>query len=139
MSAKEISITELEGTAQGPFEPIAVVGMGCIMPDAEDIAKFWNNIVNAHVSIKEVPSNRWSIDDFWAPGSPGQVEYAKTYAKIGAFVEGYDFDWRRWKGPPGTLGPIGSLVASQEALVACQEALWPFRRCRFRSHARKAR
>ena len=121
MSAKEISIADLEGTAQGPFEPIAVVGMGCIMPDAEDITKFWNNIVNAHVSIKEVPSNRWIIDDFWAPGSPGQVEYAKTYAKIGAFVEGYDFDWRRWKAPPGTLGQID--ICQQWAVTASAAAL----------------
>ena len=88
MTSKETTLAELEGIAQGPFEPIAIIGMGCLMPDAENIAQFWNNIINAHVSIKEVPSDRWDIKDFWSPGGPGDVEPAKTYAKIGAFGDG---------------------------------------------------
>ncbi|MDP7203007.1 MAG: beta-ketoacyl synthase N-terminal-like domain-containing protein [Candidatus Poseidoniaceae archaeon] len=121
MSNKEPNVSELEGIAQGPFEPIAVVGMGCIMPDAEDIGQFWNNVLNARVSIKEIPEGRWKVDDFWAPGSPGDVEDAKTYAKIGAFIEGYEFDWRRWKVPPGTLGQID--ICQQWAVTASAAAL----------------
>ena len=121
MSNKELNVSELEGIAQGPFEPIAVIGMGCIMPDAENIEQFWSNILNARVSIKEVPEGRWNIDDFWTPGSPGNVDYAKTYAKIGAFIEGYEFDWRRWKVPPGTLSQID--ICQQWAVTASASAL----------------
>ena len=46
-----------EGLEQAPFEPIAVVGIGAMMPDADDIEQFWQNIVDAKVSIKDVEQN----------------------------------------------------------------------------------
>ena len=92
---------------QGPFEPIAVVGMSCILPDSPDIESFWKNVLQAHVSIKDVPNSRWNPTDFFDPdGVPGKVMENKTYSKIGAFVEGFEFNWRRWKQPPGTLPQI---------------------------------
>ncbi|MBT7939176.1 MAG: hypothetical protein HN696_08425, partial [Euryarchaeota archaeon] len=121
MSLKETNLDELEGIAQGPFEPIAIVGMGCLMPEASDIEEFWSNIINTKVSIKEVPSERWKVDDFYSPGEPGTVEDAKTYSKIGAFIEGYEFDWRRWKVPPQTLGQID--LCQQWAISAAAAAL----------------
>ena len=50
--------------------------------------------------------SRWPApSSFWAEGCR-QVEQNRTYAKIGAFVEGFEFDWRRWRQPPGTLAQI---------------------------------
>ena len=97
-----------EGLEQAPFEPIAVVGIGAMMPDADDIEQFWQNIVDAKVSIKDVEQNRWpgKIENFWKSGGPGNIDEGFTYAKIGAFVEGFEFNWRRWRQPPGTLGQI---------------------------------
>ncbi|MCH1482081.1 MAG: hypothetical protein L7T81_07585, partial [Candidatus Poseidoniaceae archaeon] len=95
-----------EGLEQAPFEPIAIVGIGAMMPDADDIEQFWQNIVDAKVSIKDVEQNRWpgKIENFWKSGGPGNIDEGFTYAKIGAFVEGFEFNWRRWRQPPGTLG-----------------------------------
>ena len=97
-----------EGLEQAPFEPIAVVGVGAMMPDADDIEQFWQNIVDAKVSIKDVEESRWpgKIENFWKSGGPGNIDEGFTYAKIGAFVEGFEFNWRRWRQPPGTLGQI---------------------------------
>ena len=97
-----------EGLEQGPFEPIAVIGLAAMMPDAEDLASFWQNIIDSHVSIKEIREGRWPgpVDHFWAEGKPGDIAHGFTYAKIGAFVEGYEFDWRRWRQPPGTIPQI---------------------------------
>ena len=39
-------------------------------------------------------------------GGPGDIEEGYTYSKIGAFVENFEFNWRRWRQPPGTLGQI---------------------------------
>ena len=92
---------------QGPFEPIAVVGLSCILPDSPDIDKFWDNVLKSNVSITEVPPDRWEPQDFFDPnGKPGSVLENKTYCKIGAFVNDFEFDWRRWKMPPGTLPQI---------------------------------
>ncbi len=78
------------------------------MPDANDVNEFWQNIKLGKVSIKDVKPQRWpgKIEDFWKPGGPGEVEEGFTYSKIGAFVEGFEFNWRRWRQPPGTLGQI---------------------------------
>ena len=112
-----------EGLDQAPFEPIAIVGCSAIMPDALDAATFWQNIIDAKVSIREVPEGRWpgKIEDFWEEGAPGEVQTDRTYSRIGAFVDGYEFDWRRWRQPPGTLPQIDpcqlwAVSAAAEAL-----------------------
>ena len=97
-----------EGIEQGPFEPIAVVGLGALMPDAHNIDAFWQNILDAKVSIKPLPEGRWPgpIHHFWKEGGPGEHTEGYTYSKIGALVKEAEFDWRRWRQPPGTLPQI---------------------------------
>ena len=97
-----------EGIDQGPFEPIAVIGLGALMPDAHNIDAFWKNILEAKVSIRPLPEGRWPgpIDHFWKEGGPGAHTEGYTYAKIGALVSDAAFDWRRWRQPPGTLPQI---------------------------------
>ena len=82
-----------EGLEQGPFEPIAVIGVAAMMPDAKDLTSFWQNIIDTHVSIREIREGRWPgpVDHFWSEGKPGDIAQGYTYAKIGAFVEGYEF------------------------------------------------
>ena len=114
-------VEPLDEAAQDPFEPIAVIGVGAVMPDAADAAAFWQNILDARVSISQVPSERWDVGDFWAKGGPGSVAENKTYCKIGAFVSGFDFDWQRWRVPPGTLAQID--VCQQWAVEVAAAAL----------------
>jgi acyl transferase domain-containing protein/acyl carrier protein len=52
---------------------IAVVGMACRFPGAEDYEQFWRNLAAARSSISEVPADRWPIAGFYdadveAPG-----------------------------------------------------------------------
>ena len=91
---------------QDPFEPIAVIGVAALFPDAPDLDAFWGNILSAKVSLKEVPEGRWDVGDFWVEGGPKNVDENKTYSKIGGWVEDFEFDWRRWKIPPGSLNQI---------------------------------
>ena len=97
-----------EGLEQGPFEPIAVVGLGAMMPDAPSIESFWQNILDAKVSIAPIPEGRWPgpVNHFWKEGGPGKHTEGQTYANIGALVKGDEFDWKRWRQPPGTLPQI---------------------------------
>ena len=64
-------------------EPIAIIGMGCVLPDAPDVATFWANLLAGKSSIREVPHTRWDPKLFW---SADKSLADKTYAKIGAFV-----------------------------------------------------
>ena len=97
-----------EGLDQGPFEPIAVIGLAALMPDAPSIDAFWQNIIDSKVSIKEIHEGRWPgpINHFYRKGGPGDSKEGFTYSKIGALVDGFEFDWRRWRQPPGTLPQI---------------------------------
>ena len=91
---------------QDPFEPIAVIGVAALLPDAPDMDTFWNNILSTKVSFKETPDDRWVSTDFWVEGGPKDVDENKTYSKIGAWIENYEFDWRRWRVPPGSIPQI---------------------------------
>ena len=57
-------MTSLDENPQDPFEPIAVIGLSALLPDADDITTFWQNILDAKVSFKTVPSDRWIESDF---------------------------------------------------------------------------
>ena len=99
-------LTTLDENPQDPFEPIAVIGIAALLPDADDAATFWQNVLSAKVSLKDVPSDRWHAADFHVEGGPKNVDENKTYSKIGGWVEGFEFDWRRYRVPPGSLPQI---------------------------------
>ena len=120
---KDAKGNEVEGLEQGPFEPIAIIGVSALMPDAPDVDTFWQNILDAKVSIRTLPTHRWigPLEHFYREGGPGNIEEGFTYARIGAVVEGYEFDWRRWKQPPGTLTQID--LAQQWAVSVAASAI----------------
>ena len=99
---------------------IAVVGMGAILPDATDVATFWNNLQEKKYSITEVPADRWNTSYYFDPDPKAED---KTYSKIGAFVRGYQFD--SFKAglaiPPRVMGLMDQ--AQQWAIAACKQAL----------------
>ena len=105
----------------GRFEPIAIIGMAALMPDAPNVETFWSNVLEGKVSIKEMDVDRWDPSDFYTDGGPGNVPEGKTYARIAAQVEGYEFDWRRHRVPPGTLTQID--LAQQWAVTVGAAAL----------------
>ena len=120
---KDAKGNQVNGLEQGPFEPIAIIGVSALMPDAPNLESFWQNILDSKVSIRQIPEHRWigPIDHFMRDGGPGNIEEGYTYARIGAVVEGYEFDWRRWKQPPGTLTQID--LAQQWAVSVAASAI----------------
>ena len=99
-------------------EPIAVVGLGCIFPDANKIDEFWQNIISGKNSIKEVPINRWDPELYY--NSDRSVP-DKTYSKIGAFIEDFKFNSMEFRIPPMVVESID--IVQQMALYAAKEAL----------------
>ncbi len=78
-------------------EPIAIVGLGAILPDAPDAPTFWENIVGKRYSITEVNPKRWDPKKYYDP-DPKAPD--KTYSKIGGWVRDYAFDWKKFRMPP---------------------------------------
>jgi len=68
-------------------EPIAIIGMGCRFPGANDPESFWHLLVNGVDAISEIPPDRWPKQNFFHPDPsfPG-----KSISKWGGFLESID-------------------------------------------------
>jgi fused signal recognition particle receptor len=48
------------------MDPIAIIGMGCRFPHGADNPQaFWSLLQNGIDAVTEVPSNRWSLDEYY--------------------------------------------------------------------------
>jgi acyl transferase domain-containing protein len=104
--------------SQSADRAIAIVGVGAMLPDAPTAPAFWNNIVTKRYSIIETPPNRWSIADYYDP-DPSAPD--KTYSKIGAWVRGFQFDWKKYRIPPKVAAAMDD--SQQWAVTIADEAL----------------
>ncbi len=100
------------------LEPVAIIGVGAIMPDALNSKEFWENITSGKNSITEVDSERWDPKLYYNTdkGAPD-----KTYTKIGGFVKNFEFNGLNFRIPPNMAKQIDPL--QQLALTAAKEAL----------------
>jgi len=99
-------------------QPIAVVGMASLMPDAKDLTRYWDNIAEKLVSIVDVPADRWSIDDYY---DPDPFAKDKSYCKRGAFIPDIDFNPIEYGLPPNILEVTD--VSQLLALVIAKDVL----------------
>ncbi|MEU4179721.1 SDR family NAD(P)-dependent oxidoreductase [Streptomyces sp. NPDC026589] len=80
--------------------PIAVVGVGALVPGATDAAGYWRIVTGGRDLITEVPATRWRVEDHYDP-DPAAPD--KTYARRGAFLPEVDFDPMAYGVPPANL------------------------------------
>jgi polyketide synthase PksN len=77
---------------------VAVIGISGRFPGAGDMEEYWNNLKEGKSSIREVPKERWNIDDYF---DKDMDRLDKTNSRFGGFLEGIDrFD-------PSFLGNSG--------------------------------
>ncbi len=74
-------------------QPIAIVGMGCIFPNAHNLREFWRVIRRGEDGISDVPESHWRIKDYLDddPKTPDM-----TYNARGGFLPETDFDPTEW-------------------------------------------
>ncbi|OQY27421.1 MAG: hypothetical protein B6244_10640 [Candidatus Cloacimonetes bacterium 4572_55] len=72
-------------------QPIAIVGMGGIFPDAPTIERFWENIRNGKSADSDVPDGRWPlpVEQLYdaEQGKPDHV-----YSRRGCYIKNFIFD-----------------------------------------------
>ncbi|MDT5098117.1 MAG: hypothetical protein QOC76_1854 [Mycobacterium sp.] len=68
-------------------EAIAIIAVSCRFPGAPDPEAFWEVLSGGVDAIREVPEDRYDIDEFYDPDpeTPG-----KTYTRFGGFLDGID-------------------------------------------------
>ncbi|BCS15610.1 hybrid PKS/NRPS enzyme [Aspergillus luchuensis] len=79
-------------------EQIAVVGMSCHVPGAEDLDEFWDILVSGQSQHREVPAERFPMDMNWRK-LQGQGAGSRKW--FGNFIDDYDkFDHKFFKKSP---------------------------------------
>ncbi|WP_449397850.1 beta-ketoacyl synthase N-terminal-like domain-containing protein [Chryseobacterium wanjuense] len=67
---------------------VAVIGLSCVFPGAQDANTFWQNIVNKVDSTQWAPVDR--IDPVHFSDSTNPVD--RFYCQRGGFIPDYEFD-----------------------------------------------
>ena len=78
-------------------EPIAIIGIGNILPGAQTPEEYWNLLESGEDPKVDAPADRWDASYFCQPGEPRPY---RAYACRGGFITGYQYDWRAHKVPP---------------------------------------
>ncbi len=86
LAIKELKI-KLEKAEKIANEPIAIIGMSCRMPGANNVVEFWDLLKNGKDGVSEVSYDKWDIDQYYDSEitTPG-----KMTSRWGAFLENID-------------------------------------------------
>ncbi|MDT5020582.1 MAG: hypothetical protein QOI33_1106, partial [Mycobacterium sp.] len=68
-------------------EPIAIIAVSCRFPGAPNPEAFWDVLSGGVDAIREVPEDRFDIDEFY---DPDPEVAGKTYTRFGGFLDGID-------------------------------------------------
>jgi acyl transferase domain-containing protein/enoyl-CoA hydratase/carnithine racemase/acyl carrier protein len=71
-------------------QPIAIIGMSGIFPQAATLEQYWDNLRSGKDSVTPVPAGRWPLAPFYEPDMMRAVELGKSYSKWGGFVDQFD-------------------------------------------------
>lgn len=66
---------------------IAIVGVGCQFPEANDLEHFWDDLIlPGRTAFRDVPEDRWSHEALYSPNSR---DVDKAWVKKGSFLDGW--------------------------------------------------
>ncbi|MGB8690435.1 MAG: beta-ketoacyl synthase N-terminal-like domain-containing protein [Microcoleus sp.] len=79
--------TQTKETEQHQRDAIAIIGMACRFPGANDYEQFWRNLEAGVNSITEIPPQRWDVEKYY---SPHPQQRNKTISKWAGLIQGSD-------------------------------------------------
>ncbi|MFA5088129.1 MAG: beta-ketoacyl synthase N-terminal-like domain-containing protein, partial [Candidatus Omnitrophota bacterium] len=103
---------------------IAVIGIACNYPGANNVKELWENILAKRVQFRRIPDKRLSLKDYYNenPKFPD-----KSYLTKAALIDGFDFSWSKLRIPKKTFEStdIVHWLALDTALKAFEDAGYP--------------
>lgn len=102
LEAPQPSVEQVESQKGKPSD-IAIVGIGMLLPRAQEAETFWDNILRKVDTITEVPSHYW---DWRLYFDPERKARDKIYSRWGGFIDDVPFDPLRFGIPPNSLKSI---------------------------------
>lgn len=87
--ARRVDTTKPKAAAPSAHrrEPIAIIGISGIYPQAATLDEFWKNLESGRNCVSEIPPERWSLDGFYVPDVEQAIAQGKSYSKWGGFIE----------------------------------------------------
>lgn len=101
--------------------PLAIVGIGCLFPKADNVNEYWANIREGVDAITDIPDSHWNPEDYF---DPDQKTPDMTYARRGGFINSVDFNPLQYGMSPNNIEAtdttqlLGMMVARQALLDA---------------------
>ena len=75
--------SDLDQVKQKQTEPIAIVGMACRFPQADNVAEFWELLRDGVDAIGYIPADRWRADDYYTPDTDDPMRmYTRHFGAI---------------------------------------------------------
>jgi acyl transferase domain-containing protein/NAD(P)H-dependent flavin oxidoreductase YrpB (nitropropane dioxygenase family) len=107
LGAPELDLTPAhhDEPARAPCD-VAIVGMACFYPGAKNTAEFWQNILDKHNAVTEVPPSHWDWRLYYDPDPRARD---KIISKWGGFLKDVPFDPIDYGITPNSLHSIEPL------------------------------
>ena len=113
-------------------ESLAIIGISCLFPKADDLQSYWRNIKHGVDSITSIPASHWNVADYFHadPKAPDQ-----TYAQRGGFLSPVAFNPMEFGIAPKDVEATDTtqllgMIAAKQALADAGYADKPFNKSR---------
>jgi acyl transferase domain-containing protein/acyl carrier protein len=99
--------------------PLAIIGIGCLFPGADNLSAYWARIRNGVDAITDVPPTHWRAEDYYHPDpkAPDRI-----YTARGGFLDATPFNPAAFGIAPNSLeatdtAQLLGMVVAQQALA----------------------
>lgn len=65
-------------------DALAIVGIGCKFPGADNLEEFWRVLSNGENHVNEIPLHRWNVDAIY---DPDPQAHGKTYVRRAGLLD----------------------------------------------------
>ena len=103
--------------------PLAIVGMACRLPGADNIEAFWELLRRGGSAIERMPDEKLNRELYY---DPVKGRRGKTYSDIGGFIEERELDWSvlPFSREEAAQWDRCHLTLCEVAAAACRDAGW---------------
>ena len=122
--SNQVTLNKATETSSQPSSKIrcdiAVIGIACNYPGSSTLKGLWENILARRVQFRRIIDQRLPLHDYY----DAEAKDETTYLTKAALIDGFEFDWARWRIPKKTYEStdIVHWLALDTALKAIKDA-----------------